>query len=300
VTIIFLILLGQSARFMESGPWGGTGDVEAASVLSFGAAIVGFGLGWVSLAADYTVNMPVDASNHRLFWYTYIGLNLPLILVEVLGAAMMTTFNEKTTWADAYAEGSVGGLLGAGLRGPMGGFGGFLMVILALSIVANNIPNMYSFAMTFQVLGPYAQAIPRPLISLAATIIYAVLACVGADSFDSVLDNLLLFLSYWLAIYSVILLEEHFIFRKANWANYEFEDYANWRNLPLGAAALGAVATGWVGAVMGMSTTFFVGPIALKFGLPGFGGDIGFELAIGFSALTYAPLRYLERKHWGH
>lgn len=89
-----------------------------------------------------------------------------MILIELLGAAMMTTFNKKTTWAEAYETEDIGGLLGASLVGPMGGFGSFLMsalalhssdtmtdsttVILGLSIIANNIPNIYSFAMTFR------------------------------------------------------------------------------------------------------------------------------------------------------
>lgn len=63
---------------MEAGPWtkpDTPSNVTAASVLSFvsfifpffpvafsnsnqGASIVGFGLGWCSYAADYTVNFP--------------------------------------------------------------------------------------------------------------------------------------------------------------------------------------------------------------------------------------------------
>ena len=65
----------------------------------------------------------------------------------------MTTFNQKT-WEDAYNESFVGGLLGASLAGPIGSFSSFLLVILALSIIANNIPNMYSLALTFQVSAP--------------------------------------------------------------------------------------------------------------------------------------------------
>lgn len=96
--------------------------------------------------------------------------------VEILGAALMTTFDAKTTWADLYESESIGGLLSGPLVGAMHGFGSFCMVILGLSIVGNNIPNMYSFACTFQVLGPWAMAIPRPFIVLLATILYTVSA----------------------------------------------------------------------------------------------------------------------------
>jgi len=55
----------------------------------------------------------------------------------------MTATTINPDWADAYSSGSVGGLLGAVLA-PVGGFGKFCLVLLALSIVANNIPNNYS------------------------------------------------------------------------------------------------------------------------------------------------------------
>jgi hypothetical protein len=48
----------------------------------------------------------------------------------------MTTV-DVPEWQDAYAAGGIGGLMGAGLS-PAGGFGKFLLVLLALSIVANS------------------------------------------------------------------------------------------------------------------------------------------------------------------
>ena len=163
--VIFFIILGEVAPHCATG-LGGSGPVEAASVLSFGAAIAGFALGWTSLAADYTVNFPVETPNWKVFIYTYVGVVVPMIFIEILGAATMAALVNKTTWADAYAADGLGGLLGAPLT-PLGGFGKFLLVLLALSIVANNIPNMYSelelpfllwrFLLTF-----LPQALPSP------------------------------------------------------------------------------------------------------------------------------------------
>jgi NCS1 nucleoside transporter family len=299
VIIIFFIYLGQIARFTESD-FGGSGSVEAGNVLSFGATVAGFALGWTSLAADYTVRMPENMSSYKIFFWTYLGLNTPLILVECLGAAAMTTFGQKSTWQDAYNSNSVGGLLGAGLAGPMGGFGSFLLVVMALSIVANNIPNMYSLALTFQNLHPYAQAIPRIIIVLIGSVVYIVLAIVGASHFEEWLDTLLVILSYWLAIFSTILIEEHLIFRKGKWSNYVPDDFNNWRKLPLGVASFLALGCGVAGAVLGMAQVWYVGVIGGMIGDPEFGGDIGFELAFAFTAVTYPPLRYLEKKWWGY
>jgi purine-cytosine permease-like protein len=55
----------------------------------------------------------------------------------------MTATTVNPAWKDAYTNGSVGGLIGEALS-PVGGFGKFCLVLLGLSIVANNIPNNYS------------------------------------------------------------------------------------------------------------------------------------------------------------
>jgi len=291
-------MLGEAAAHFEGGI-GGSGPIEAASVLSFGSAIAGFALGWTSLAADYTVNFPENTSNLKVFVYTYLGLNTPLILIETLGAAMMTTFNSKTTWGDDYNNGGLGGLLAAPLS-PLGGFGRFLLVLLALSIVANNIPNMYSFALTFQVLGKYAQSVPRLFLVVLGTVIYIILAIIGASHFETALDTLLVILSYWLAIYTVILLEEHFIFRRGSFANYDLDAYNKNHLLPRGYAALLATCFGIMGAVLGMAQTWYVGVLGRKIGNPVYGGDIGFELSGSFAAITYPIFRYYERQYYGY
>ncbi|GAA5894492.1 hypothetical protein JCM6882_004834 [Rhodosporidiobolus microsporus] len=295
VWIIFLIMLGQAGRFMHGG-MGGVGEAEAANVLSFGGTIAGFALGWTSLAADYTVNLHHDTPSWKVFACTYAGLNVPMIFVESLGALMMSTFVDKPSWAAEYDAHGLGGLLGAPLYGPMGGFGRFLLVILALSIVANNIPNVYSFALTFQAFGKYMQMIPRFFLCIVCTIIYIVLAEAGYNSFEEAFDTLLVILSYWLAIYSCILLEEHYIFRGGNFANYNLERYNDYKNLPVGIAAALGCGFGIMGAVLGMAQKW----VSLcKIGVPQFGGDIGFELAFSFTAVTYPIFRYVEKRMTG-
>lgn len=128
--------------------------------------------------------MPADTSSWRIFAYVYagpsslvfceallsttIGLNVPMILLEVLGAAMVTTFSARPDWAAMYDADSTGGLLRAGLS-PTGGFGRFCLVLLALSIIANNIPNVYSFALTAQNIHPWVQAIPRLFLCIVCS-----------------------------------------------------------------------------------------------------------------------------------
>ncbi|GAA6006280.1 hypothetical protein JCM11491_002094 [Sporobolomyces phaffii] len=297
VFIIFIIYLGQTARYMKGG-FSGVGSSEAASVLSFGGTVAGFALGWTSLAADYTVNFPEDTPDWKVFSSTYLGLNIPMIFLECLGALAMSTFGDKTTWGDAYDTKGLGGLLGAPLIGPMGGFGRFLLVVLAMSIIANNIPNVYSFALTFQAFGKWFQLIPRFFLCIVCTVVYIILALTGYNSFESWFDTLLVLLSYWLAIYSTILAQEHFIFRRGDFKRYNLEDYNAISNLPLGIAAGLATGVGIAGAVLGMSQKWYIGVVGRTFGGK-YGADIGFELAAGFTAVSYPAFRYLERKYTG-
>ena len=50
---------------------------------------------------------------------------------------------------------------------------------------------------------------------------------------------------------------------------------------------------------MGMSQVWFIGPIGKLIGDPSYGGDIGFELAFAFSAISYAVFRTFEKKKFG-
>lgn len=76
IAIIFLIMLGEAAPHFATS-MGETGSGEAASVLSFGAAIAGFALGWTSLAADYTVNFDSGASTWKVFLCVFFSLPNP-------------------------------------------------------------------------------------------------------------------------------------------------------------------------------------------------------------------------------
>lgn len=54
--IIFFIILGEASHYMTVTPIQATGATEAGNFLSFAASIVGYNPGWVTCAADYSVN----------------------------------------------------------------------------------------------------------------------------------------------------------------------------------------------------------------------------------------------------
>ncbi|KKY25823.1 putative purine-cytosine permease [Diplodia seriata] len=265
--IIFLIVLGT---FAHSGafvhiPWG-VGKSEMGGVLSFGVTVYGFATGWASYAADYTVYHPSSQSRRKVFLSTAAGLIFPLLFTEMLGIAVMsaTAINGgDNRYQVGYSNSGTGGLLAAVLFPPLGGFGKFCLVILALSIVANN-----------------SIAIP------------------GYSHFESILENFMNFIGYWLAIYEGIAVTDHFLFKRGI-AGYVPEHYDQPSKLPPGIAAVVAFGFGVAGMVTGMSQTWYVGKIALHAGEAPFGGDVGFELGFAFAAVSYAVLRPIELKVFG-
>jgi NCS1 nucleoside transporter family len=196
--IIFLIILGV---FAHSGAFVkipmGVGTSELGSILSFGSVIYGFATGWTSYAADYTVYQPVTQSRFKVFWATFAGLIFPLLFTEMLGVAVMTATSiddGSNPYMDGYKASGSGGLLGAVLFPPLGRFGKFCLVILALSIIANNCPNIYSVALTMQVLGRWTQRVPRFVWTFIGTCVYIAIAIPGYTHFEAVLENFMNFI----------------------------------------------------------------------------------------------------------
>lgn len=297
--IVFLIVLGE---FAHSGKFINlpmhTGNAEAGSILSFAASVYGFGTGWTSYAADYTVYQPANVSRVKTFVWTYAGLLFPLCFTEMLGLAVATATMDTvdTSYAKGYSDSGIGGLLAAVLFPPLGRFGQFCLVVLALSIIANNCPNIYSVTFSLQIMGQWTQYVPRFVWTFVGTLVYCAIAIPGYSHFEEVLENFMLLIGYWLAIYEGISLSEHFIFAHRT---YDITAFNSPRKLPPGLAALVAFGFGIMGAVMGMAQVWFIGPIGRKIGLPGYGGDIGFELAFTFAAVSYVGLRTVEKRMVG-
>lgn len=289
MAIIFAIvafIMFQTNHFMLI-PTPAMGAAEIASLVSFGGAVFGFATGWSSYAADYNVNQPEQTKSSRIFWLTALGIFIPCVLLETLGMLL----------ASGAPDVPGGQLLAFALR-PLGSIGEILVFLLALSIIANNIPNDYSLGLSVQVLGSWWQRIPRYLWTLIGAIIYVIFAIAIAGNFDQTLQSFLLLVAYWLGPWAIILMVEHFIIRKGH---YNLADWNNPRRLPLGWAAMVSMLIGLFGAFLGFAQAITLNgtqyPIT---GLIGglinkpFGMDVGFELGVVLSLVIYLILRPLE------
>ena len=291
-----LVLVGSAGRnFDTSTVSAGPAGFVTADRCSFFALQFALLIGEAAISADFYVYYPTMTSKRVTFLSTRCGLWLSTIFCNIIGVAIATGVPATPGWSDAY-EVSSGALLLACYDG-LGGFGGFCVVILALGSITNNAPSTYSAALTAQVLGRYAKAVPRWVWCIIIMLIEFVRSVAGRNHTFNIFENFLPIMSYWVCPWLTIALEEHLLFHVLRGVPFDWTAWENKKKLPIGAAALFAWLFGWGGAIIGMDQAWCRGSIASKIG--GYGGDIGAWLSIAFACITYPPLRYLELKKFG-
>jgi NCS1 nucleoside transporter family len=266
----------------------------ASQILSFGGLVASFMIPWAALASDFSTYMHPKAPSFRVALYTYTGLALPTILLMTLGAAMGGATPNIPSWQAGYDVNAASGVLAAMLH-PAGGFGRFVTVILAFSMLGNLSATMYSVTLNLQMLVPWFFRIPRNIFSILITGIVIGVAVEAAKSFFLNLENFIALIGYWSSAFIGIALTEHLVFRRSQFAAYTADEDA-WNDLsklPPGFAAIGAFLLSFGLVVPCMGQVWWTGPIAATT------GDIGLEVAVVISAVLYFPCRVLERRVYG-
>lgn len=124
-----------------------------------------------------------------------------------------------------------------------------------------------------------------------------VVGCFAARYFHDTLQTFLSVIGYWTVIHLVVVLEEHWIFRKGSWKRYDLDSWDNPALLPFGWGSIGAFLFGFLGAALGMKVAWYTAPIAGLIGKKG--ANVGHELAFAFSALAFPIFRHLEKRFLG-
>ncbi|KAK8166565.1 permease for cytosine/purines, uracil, thiamine, allantoin-domain-containing protein [Phyllosticta citrichinensis] len=244
-------------------------------------------------AGDYLVYYPSNTPGWKVFAVTYGGLTSSFTMVYILGIGLASGMASNPDWAEAY-ETSQGALIVEAFA-PLGGFGKFCGVVIALGLISNLIPPTYSAGVDVQILGSWAERVPRALWNTAGVIIYTICAAVGRAHLSSIFTNFLALMGYWVCIWIALTLEEHVLFR---WKKgYDWTAWNKKDKLPMGYAAFTSFVVGWVGAIMCMAQVWYIGPIAKQIGQDG--GDLGNYVGFAFAAVVYPPLRWLELKRFG-
>lgn len=296
--IILCVLIGQLAPHVDpSIPALDSGLGFTGSFLSFLAINFSSASGWCSIASDYYCNYPANTKSWKIFFLTLAGISIPTIFVTVIGACLGNAAVSSTVnpiLSDAYSNHGLGGLLRESFH-PLP-FSKFCLVLLVFSVLGNNIAVNYSSGLSMQLLGHYFHAVPRFIWSFVNALVIAVLAIAGRQHLSTIVSNFVSLLGYWTVSFTLILLVEDQWFRRKEGYNLMVWDVPS--KLPWGLAAVMALLTGYLaGGVTGMSQTWYIGPIAAKFG--GFGGDVGIYLSGVFTLIVYPPARWYERKVTG-
>ena len=209
-----------------------------------------------------------------------------------LGAAIAGAIPNVPEWAAAYDETAVGGVLAAMLDSA-GGFGKFVVVILALTLLGNTAGTMYAITLNFQTLIPGLIKIPRYAFAIVVTVITIPTAIRAEREFFVNLENFVALIGYWSASFVGIVSVEHLVFRRNDYQSYDHEIWNVASRLPVGIAAIAAGTICYGLVVPCMAQVWWTGPIAKTT------GDIGFEMAFVLSSLFYIPFRFLEKRLTG-
>jgi NCS1 nucleoside transporter family len=255
-----------------------TAGAVLASVFTFGGAIFGYAVGWSSYAADYTRRQPANTQPSRVFLYAFLGVTVPCVILEILGLLLATSLAPTANLPEA------GPLIASTIAGSP--IASLVILLLAFSTIANNVPNDYSFALSTQVLGIH---IRRWVLTIIGAVIYLVVALALQANFNLNLQGFLLLIAYWLGAWNAIVLIEDRL-RKGK---YPVADYEDASKLPPGIAAIVSMVVGLAIAALGVnqaSVINFEGPLSHKLA----DADIGFPLAIIVAGVLYYFLRRWE------
>lgn len=268
-----------------------TGPALAAARLSFLSICSYIPNSWTAAAADFYVYYPENTRGRKIFALTMAGLWVAFSFVFLVGIGLASGVAGRPEWAAAN-DISSGALIVAGFE-PLKGFGKFCSVIVALGVIANSIPSTYSGALGLQTLGRYGQAVPRWVWSCVLTIIELILGIVGREHLFQIYQNFTSIMGYWIELMVCIFIQEQYLFRRNNpidWSRWQDKSY-----LPVGWAALASFLLGWLGAVLGMSQAWYIGPLASLAS----GADVGMWVGFAFTLVSFPPLRYLELRMIG-
>ncbi|CAK7244592.1 MAG: hypothetical protein STHCBS139747_006136 [Sporothrix thermara] len=263
-----------------------------AAVVSYGMVVASYMLPWACIASDFFTYLDPKIKPRTIFAYSYAGLVLSTVPLMTLGAAIAGAIAQVDSWNTGYANNMVGGTLDAMLS-PAGGFGKFMTVLLALSLIGNISATSYAITLNFSMFIPILGRVPRPIYAVLLAAIVIGVGIGASSNFYNNLNNFITLIGYWAAAFCGAVLVEHVWFRRRSCKNYDIADWDTSSRLPLGIAAICSALCSVALIVPSMDQVWYIGPIAKTT------GDLGFEFAFVVTSILYVPFRMLEIKFSG-
>lgn len=231
----------------------------------------GSGLGWSSTAADYSRYLPASTPRWRIVTAVALGGGVPQMLLMTLGVAIAIAMPDATD--------PVSGLSTV--------FPAWLVVIylvlVIVQMVSLNGVDLYSSGVTLQALGVRMARWQAVLVDgVLCGIVGA--AVVLSGSFSQFVSNFLLFMIVWFAPWAGVFLTD-LILRRGRYPRASEAVLQSFSRAGVAAQLLGMIA-----AVLCISTTLFVGPVAAALG----GADLSVFAGMLVGALIYLILTTLS------
>ena len=264
--VLTVAILGQASTGIARADAVSGLDQLGAFVL-YSTIIASFVLAWALYASDYSRYLPPDAPSSRIFWWTVLGLTLSAGWVEVLGlvVADKATANGAVDTINTILSGS-----------PLAALA---MIAIGIGTVAVNAMNDYTGSLSLQAAGI---RVPRVVSAIVVAILgFLVTVWLNAGDLVGKVENILLFLSYWIAPWAAVVLADWWL----RGQRADVSRLVDFARLPSGALALASLIIGFV--------------VSLPFQTSSLGGDLAAQFAwlpinwIAGNVLHFADLAYV-------
>jgi nucleobase:cation symporter-1, NCS1 family len=224
--VLTVAIAGQASTGMARGD-AFTGADQIGAFILYSTIIASFVLAWALYASDYTRYLPPDASSSRIFWWTVLGLSLAAGWVEILGLLVA----DKATGGAVETINSV--LSGTPLAA-------LAMLAIGIGTVAVNAMNDYTGSLSLQAAGI---RVPRVISAgLIAVLGFGVTVWLNSGDLVGKVENILLFLSYWIAPWAAVVLADWRMRR----GRVDVRRLVNLSSLPSGWFALFSALVGFI------------------------------------------------------
>jgi nucleobase:cation symporter-1, NCS1 family len=263
--ILTIAIAGQASTGLARTDAASGADQIGAFIL-YSTIIASFVLAWALYASDYTRYLPENTPSRQVFWWTVLGLTLSAGWVEALGLLV----------ADKATKGGAVDTINTILSGTP--LAALAMLAIGIGTVAVNAMNDYTGSLSLQAAGI---RVPRVYSAIVVAILgFLVTLWLNAGDLVGKIENILLFLSYWIAPWAAVVLADWRLRRgRANVARL-----VDFGSLPSGLLALASLVIGFI--------------VSLPFQQSSLGEDLrkstGLPInAISDDVLHYADLAYL-------
>src|SRR4051812_25345727 len=235
---------------------------QAGAFVLYSTIIASFVLAWALYASDYTRYLPSSSDGSRIALWSVLGLTLAAGWIEILGLLV----------ADKATEGGAVDTINSILSGTP--LAALAMLAIGIGTVAVNAMNDYTGSLSLQAAGV---RVPRVISALIVAVLgFLVTLWLNAGDLTTKVENILLFLSYWIAPWAAVVLADWSLRRR----QADAQRLVDFSALPTGALGLAAAVVGFL--------------ISLPFQQSSIGEDIRKGTGIPINAISDDVLHYAD------